>query len=45
LPKGLQYQSLRERVNQAIERLESTGWLAERVNYWGLPLRIREMGR
>lgn len=45
LPKGLQYQSLRERVNQAIERLESTGWLAERLNYWGLPLRIREMGR
>jgi polar amino acid transport system substrate-binding protein len=45
LPKGLQYQSLRERVNQAINRLQSTGWLAERVNYWGLPLRIREMGR
>jgi polar amino acid transport system substrate-binding protein len=45
LPKGLQYQSLRERVNQAIERLESSGWLVERVNYWGLPQRIREMGR
>lgn len=45
LPKGLQYQSLRERVNRAIDRLHSTGWLTERVNYWGLPLRIREMER
>jgi polar amino acid transport system substrate-binding protein len=45
LPKGLQYQSFRERVNRAIERLQSTGWLAERVNYWGLPLRIQEIGR
>jgi polar amino acid transport system substrate-binding protein len=45
LPKGLQYQSFRERVNKAIDQLQSTGWLAERVNYWGLPLRIREIER
>jgi polar amino acid transport system substrate-binding protein len=43
MPKGLQYQSFLERVNKAIARLQSSGWLAERVNYWGLPLRIREI--
>jgi polar amino acid transport system substrate-binding protein len=36
LPRGLQYQSLRERVNGAIERLRDSGWLEERARYWGL---------
>ncbi|MDJ0844244.1 transporter substrate-binding domain-containing protein [Crocosphaera sp.] len=37
MPKGLQYASLRSRVNQAIGRWKASGWLAERLEYWGLP--------
>lgn len=37
LPKGLQYTSLRDRVNDAIARWQKSGWLRERANYWGLP--------
>ncbi|MEA5509071.1 transporter substrate-binding domain-containing protein [Crocosphaera sp. UHCC 0190] len=37
MPKGLQYASLRGRVNQAITRWKRSGWLAERAEYWGLP--------
>jgi polar amino acid transport system substrate-binding protein len=37
LPRGLQYQSLRDKVNATIERLRESGWLAERARYWGLP--------
>lgn len=36
MPRGLQYQDLRERVNRAIERLRSSGWLEERALDWGL---------
>lgn len=37
MPKGLQYDELRQRVNEAIARYIAKGWLAERVKYWGLP--------
>lgn len=37
MPKGLQYQDLHQQVHQILERLQQSGWLAERVRYWGLP--------
>ncbi|ACB53925.1 glutamine-binding protein of glutamine ABC transporter [Crocosphaera subtropica ATCC 51142] len=37
MPKGLQYASLRSRVNEAIGRWKASGWLANRLKYWGLP--------
>ena len=36
MPRGLQYASLRSRVNQAIASWRSS-WLPERIKYWGLP--------
>lgn len=36
MPKGLQYQELREQVNNAIARWQESGWLQERIKYWGL---------
>ncbi|MFM2063735.1 MAG: hypothetical protein RLZZ507_3406 [Cyanobacteriota bacterium] len=36
MPKGLQYDELRRAVNEAIARYTITGWLKERVEYWGL---------
>ena len=38
MPKGLQYDELRQRVNQAILRWKAEGWLKERARHWGLPL-------
>lgn len=37
MPKGLQYLELRERVNEAIASWQASGWLQQRVTYWGLP--------
>ncbi|ACK65208.1 extracellular solute-binding protein family 3 [Rippkaea orientalis PCC 8801] len=37
MPKGLQYASLRDRVNRAIVRWQKSGWLRERAAFWGLP--------
>jgi len=37
MPKGLQYQDLHQRIDQVLERLQQSGWLAERIQYWGLP--------
>jgi len=37
-PKGLQYEELRRRVNEAISLWQSTGWLKARSLYWGLPM-------
>ncbi|WP_044106956.1 transporter substrate-binding domain-containing protein [cyanobacterium endosymbiont of Epithemia turgida] len=37
MPKGLQYSSLRDRVNQAILRWQKSGWLQKRTAFWGLP--------
>ncbi|WP_414581953.1 transporter substrate-binding domain-containing protein [Scytonema sp. PCC 10023] len=39
MPKGLQYDELRRRVNEAIARYINSGWLQQRATYWGLPLR------
>ncbi|MEM7758047.1 MAG: transporter substrate-binding domain-containing protein [Cyanobacteria bacterium P01_A01_bin.40] len=36
MPKGLQYQELRSQVNQAIAEWKDSGWLQERIEYWGL---------
>jgi polar amino acid transport system substrate-binding protein len=37
MPKGLQYQELREQIISAIARWRESGWLQERIEYWGLP--------
>ena len=37
MPKGVQYDDLRRRVNEAIDRWKSNGWLRQRAIYWGLP--------
>lgn len=37
MPKGLQYDELRRRVNAALARYLSEGWLQQRAAYWGLP--------
>ncbi len=37
MPKGLQYDDLRRRVNGAIARYLETGWLQQRAQHWGLP--------
>jgi polar amino acid transport system substrate-binding protein len=36
LPKGLQYQELRQKVSEAIARWKKEGWLEERAKFWGL---------
>jgi polar amino acid transport system substrate-binding protein len=36
MPKGLQYQELRQKINDAIDRWHKSGWLQERIEYWGL---------
>lgn len=37
MPKGMQYDELRRKVNSAITDYISTGWLEERITHWGLP--------
>lgn len=37
MPRGLQYDPLRRKVNEAIARWQASGWLAERAAAWGLP--------
>lgn len=37
LPKGVQYDDLRELINTSITQWHETGWLEERATYWGLP--------
>ena len=37
MPKGLQYDDLRRRVNGAIRRWKTDGWLSQRALQWGLP--------
>ena len=37
-PRGLQYQSLQDQIDGAIESWHETGWLGDRIRYWGLPL-------
>lgn len=37
LPKGRQYQELRDKVNEVVRKLKEEGWLEERAKYWDLP--------
>lgn len=37
MPKGVQYDQLRRRVNAAITRYLAAGWLQQREAFWGLP--------
>jgi polar amino acid transport system substrate-binding protein len=43
MPKGLQYDNMRQRVNAAITRYSTEGWLKQRAKYWGLPLDSTEI--
>jgi polar amino acid transport system substrate-binding protein len=36
IPKGLQYDSLRQLVDRSIARWQADGWLQQRIQYWGL---------
>jgi polar amino acid transport system substrate-binding protein len=36
IPKGLQYDTLRQLIDRSIQRWRADGWLQERINYWGL---------
>jgi polar amino acid transport system substrate-binding protein len=36
LPKGLQYNSLLDKINQSLGQLSQSGWLEHRLQYWGL---------
>lgn len=38
MPKGLQYDDLRRRINAAIARYTTEGWLRQRAVFWGLPV-------
>ena len=37
MPKGLQYESLRSEIYNALLDWRKSGWLQERIEYWGLP--------
>jgi polar amino acid transport system substrate-binding protein len=37
IPKGLQHDELRRKINEAIAGYLESGWLKERAKYWGLP--------
>ena len=36
MPKGLQYQELRNKIRQSLSKWRESGWLQERIKYWGL---------
>ena len=36
MPKGLQHKELRFQINRAIGKWKKSGWLQERIQYWGL---------
>jgi len=38
MPKGLQYTSLRQAVNEAIRELKASGWLQQKAEEWGLKI-------
>ncbi|NJK61470.1 MAG: transporter substrate-binding domain-containing protein [Synechococcaceae cyanobacterium SM2_3_1] len=37
MPKGIESSDLTRQVSQTVESLRSSGWLGERIHYWGLP--------
>jgi polar amino acid transport system substrate-binding protein len=36
IPKGIKYQTLRDLVDRSINRWQASGWLQQRIEYWGL---------
>ena len=36
MPKGLQYRQLRSQIDRAVANWKKSGWLEERIEYWGL---------
>jgi polar amino acid transport system substrate-binding protein len=36
IPKGMQYEPLRDLVDRSIQRWQADGWLQQRIKYWGL---------
>jgi polar amino acid transport system substrate-binding protein len=36
IPKGVQYDPLRQLVTRSIEQWQTNGWLQQRIQYWGL---------
>jgi polar amino acid transport system substrate-binding protein len=36
IPKGVQYDPLRQLVTRSIEQWQTDGWLQQRIQYWGL---------
>lgn len=45
MPKGVQHDDLRRKVNDAIARWYVEGWLKERARFWGLPWANVEEGK
>ncbi|MCY7367854.1 MAG: transporter substrate-binding domain-containing protein [Chamaesiphon sp.] len=41
MPKGMQYDPLRQLVDRSIQQWQADGWLEGRINYWGLGERGR----
>jgi polar amino acid transport system substrate-binding protein len=37
IPKGIQYDELRRRIDFALSKWKAEGWLQQRAIYWGLP--------
>ena len=37
MPKGIQYEPLRSKIYNAVLNWRKSGWLQERIEYWGLP--------
>jgi polar amino acid transport system substrate-binding protein len=36
MPRGLQYQDLHQKVDRAMAKWQKSGWLQQRIQYWGL---------
>jgi polar amino acid transport system substrate-binding protein len=45
MPKGLQYSSLHQLVNQTIRQLKQSGWLQQKAEEWGLSNHIPALKR
>lgn len=41
IPKGMQYDPLRQLVDRSIQQWQADGWLRNRIQYWGLEETVR----
>jgi polar amino acid transport system substrate-binding protein len=41
MPKGIESSDLTRQVSQTVESLRTSGWLEDRIRYWGLPASLR----